>query len=53
MPFTVAYRTQFITDAWIVFDKNDPAVDWVALRAALATVHGTVAPVTPPEPPAI
>jgi len=51
-PFTSSYRQQFITDAWIIFDKDDPAVNWTALQAALDEVHGTVStsPSTPPAP---
>jgi hypothetical protein len=56
-PFTLEYRTAgFITDAWIIFDKDDPNVDWTALQAALNAVHGVQtdpAPApTPPAPPA-
>ena len=62
-PFTLEYRTGgFITDAWIIFDKDDPSVDWTALQAALNAVHGvqtdppapapapTPAPPVPPAP---
>ena len=54
-PFTVEYRQRFITDAWIIFDKDDPSVDWTALQAALDAVHGVVQPLAaappPPSPP--
>lgn len=40
-PFTPEFRAQ-ITDAWIIYDKDDPNVDHAALLAALADVHGTV-----------
>ena len=43
-PFLVNYRTSNITDAWVVFDADDPAVDWPTLQAALNAVHGTVGP---------
>jgi hypothetical protein len=29
-----------ITDAWVMFDKDDPAVNWPKLQSALDTVHG-------------
>lgn len=38
-PFTPEFRAQ-ITDAWIIYDKDDPSVDHSALQAALADVHG-------------
>lgn len=44
-PFTQDFRQQ-ITDAWIIYDRNDPTVDHSALQAALADVHG----VDTPEP---
>ena len=40
-PFTPEFRAQ-ITDAWIIYDANDPSVDHVALQSALADVHGVV-----------
>lgn len=43
-PFLVNYRTSNITDAWVVFDADDPAVDWTSLQAALDAIHGTVTP---------
>lgn len=43
-PYTLAYRQNNWTDAWVIFDKDDPNVDHAALAAALAEVHGTVAP---------
>jgi len=43
-PFTVSYRENFITDAWIIFDADDPNVDHVALQDALAAVHGVDTP---------
>ena len=50
-PFTPEYRTgRFITDAWLIFDRDDPEVDWQALEAALAEVHGTVVPPATPTP---
>lgn len=42
-PFTEDFRAQ-ITDAWIIYDQNDPTVDHVALQSALADVHGTDTP---------
>lgn len=58
-PFTASYLADFVTDAWIIFDKDDPNVDWSALEAALSALHGTVTPPapgtvpgnTPPPPP--
>ncbi|MGB9154700.1 MAG: hypothetical protein WCD70_16630, partial [Alphaproteobacteria bacterium] len=41
-PFLVNYRTSNITDAWVVFDADDPAVDWPTLQGALNEIHGTV-----------
>ena len=41
-PFTAAFRQANVVDAWVILDKNDPAVNWPALEAALAAVHGTV-----------
>ena len=38
-PFTPEFRAQ-ITDAWIIYDPDDPSVDHGALQAALADVHG-------------
>lgn len=51
-PFTARYRTGgFITDAWIIYDADDPNLDHSALQAALAEVHGVVSPNAPvPEP---
>lgn len=43
-PFTVTYRKEFITDAWIIFDEDDPNVDHAALQAALTEVHGVDSP---------
>ena len=43
-PFTLAFRQSNITDAWVIFDKYDPSVNWPALEAALAEVHGTFTP---------
>ena len=42
-PFTLSFREHNITDAWIIFDEDDPTVDWDALRQALDEVHGVVA----------
>jgi hypothetical protein len=47
-PFTVEFRAQ-ITDGWIIYDQDDPAVDHAALKAALADVHGTVVAVETPS----
>jgi hypothetical protein len=59
-PFSVEFRP-FITDAWIIYDKDDPNVDHTKLLAALADVHGTVtspssdapAPAAGPSPKAL
>jgi hypothetical protein len=56
-PFTSTYLNDFATDAWIIFDKDDPTVDWTALQAALDALHGVVTPPAPapaptPTPPA-
>ena len=40
-PFAPEFRVQ-ITDAWIIYDKDDPLVDHAALQGALADVHGVV-----------
>ena len=37
-------------DAWVILDPDDPNVDGPALRAALAAVHGTIAPAGPTGP---
>jgi hypothetical protein len=52
-PFTLFFRETNITDAWIIFDADDPNVDWNALESALAEVHGILpeAPVSPVSPP--
>lgn len=49
-PFDQSFRGQ-ITDAWIIYDKDDPKVDHAALQAALQDVHGVVTS-TPTETPA-
>lgn len=43
-PCTKSFREHNITDAWIIFDKDDPQVDWAALQAALDEVHGVINP---------
>ncbi len=43
-PFTVGFRENNVTDAWVIFDKYDSNVDWASLEAALAEVHGTFTP---------
>ena len=48
-PFTSDFRNQ-ITDAWIIYDKDDPSVDHAALQQALEDVHGVVVQ-TPVETP--
>ena len=52
-PFTVAFRNHNFTDAWIIWDKDDPSVDWTALQAALDEVHGVLgaAPTDVPRTP--
>ena len=50
-PFTEGYRRNFVTDAWIIYDADDPTVDHAALLAALAEVHGTDAPPAPQPSP--
>jgi hypothetical protein len=42
--FTESFRKTNVTDSWVVFDKYDPKVNWPALEAALAEVHGTDVP---------
>jgi len=39
-PYTAAYRQTNWTDRWVIFDKDDDKVNWTALEAALADVHG-------------
>ena len=41
--FLLDYRGN-ITDAWVIFDKDDPRVDWTTLQAALDAIHGVVTP---------
>ena len=41
-PYTSDFRTTNFQDAWVIFDHDDPSVDWVSLQAALESVHGTV-----------
>ena len=49
--FTVGFRNNNITDAWVIFDKDDPYVDWDALEAVLTEIHGVVNPIQPiPDP---
>jgi hypothetical protein len=55
-PFLAEFRAQ-ITDAWVIWDKDDPAVNWPVLQAALDAVHGPrvltpppVVEITPPTP---
>ena len=39
IPFWEEFRVQ-ITDAWIIYDADDPQIDHAALQGALADVHG-------------
>lgn len=41
-PVTESFFSTYVTDAWAFFDKDDPAVNWASLKAALAELHGTV-----------
>lgn len=41
-PFTLKFRQNNITDAWIIFDEDDPNVDWAALQSALDEIHGVL-----------
>ena len=40
-PFTLNFRRNNITDAWLITDSNDPKVDDAALQQALQALHGT------------
>jgi hypothetical protein len=40
--FTPAFRRTNITDAWVIFDDDDPLVDHVSLIADLQSVNGTL-----------
>jgi hypothetical protein len=42
--FDVAFRNTNITDAWVVFDHDDPQVNWTELQQALNDIHGTDRP---------
>lgn len=46
-PYTAAFRSTNFQDAWVVFDKDDPYVNWTALEAALTELHGVVNPIQP------
>lgn len=57
-PVTDSFVRTFVTDAWLIFDRDDPEVNWALLDEALEAIHGTVTPpapvpppVTPPTPP--
>jgi hypothetical protein len=50
-PFTSTYFRDFVSECWIIFDRDDPQVDWPALEAALLAVHGVVTDLTPPVVP--
>ena len=45
--FTPDYFANFVTDVWVIFDADDPSVNWTALQAALDEVHGVVTPIAP------
>jgi hypothetical protein len=38
--YTAGYRKTNWQDRWVIFDKEDPNVNWPALQAALDEVHG-------------
>lgn len=44
-PYTLEFRNTNITDRWVIFDNDDPNVNWPALQNALTEIHGTVTPV--------
>ena len=50
-PYTLAFRETNFQDAWIIYDEADPLVDHDALQAALADVHGIIAPPVEPVQP--
>jgi len=43
-PYTLGFRQNNITDAWVILDSEDPYPDWTALSAALTALHGVVGP---------
>ena len=47
---TKAFRNTNITDRWVIFDEDDPNVNWTALQNALDSIHGVIAPPVPPTP---
>lgn len=49
-PYTLAFRQTNITDRWVIFDHDDPNVNWTELQSALDEVHGVVTPPVPPTP---
>jgi hypothetical protein len=44
---TANWQAKNPTDAWVIFDADDPAVNWDELIAELEALHGSV---TPPAP---
>ena len=46
-PYTASYRQTNWQDRWVIFDEDDPNVNWPALQAALTEIHGVVTPPTP------
>jgi len=45
---TASWQAANPTDAWVIFDADDPSVNWPALIAELEALHGSVTP--PPTP---
>lgn len=43
-PFTPFFRRNNFTDAWAIYDANDPRVNWSELQQALEGLHGTQTP---------
>lgn len=41
-PYTLGFRQTNWTDMWVIFDHDDPNVNWSELQQALDEVHGVV-----------
>ena len=46
-PYEAGFLDTNAQDFWVIFDEDDPNVNWAALTAALDDVHGVVAPASP------
>lgn len=39
---TADFISKYVTDAWVFFSTEDPAVNWPSMRKALKDIHGTL-----------